>query len=76
MVGTMDESLADIQPKLGKETAVISGPREVLDTINEVVAEVNISGVTKDTEKTVSLHSDIVSIEPSSVTVQLTTKKK
>lgn len=76
MIGNLDDSLSDIQPKLGKQTAIISGPREVLDTISEVIAEVNIDGVTKDTEKTVSLHSDIVSIEPSSVSIQLTTKKK
>ncbi|VTP94792.1 hypothetical membrane associated protein [Streptococcus equi subsp. zooepidemicus] len=75
-VGLMDDSLSDIQYKLSKQTAVISGSREVLETIDEVVAEVNISDVTKNTSKTVSLVSNQVSIEPSVVTVQLTTIKK
>ncbi|EHI69396.1 CdaR family protein [Streptococcus ictaluri] len=75
-VGVMDDSLSDIQYKLSKQTAIISGSREVLDSIDEIVAEVNISDVTKNTSKTVSLSSSQVSIEPSVVTVQLTTTKK
>lgn len=68
--------MSEVQPKLSKETATISGSRDVLDTISEVIAEVDISDVTKNTTKTVSLDSELVSIEPSSVVVQLTTKKK
>ncbi|MFW8717728.1 YbbR-like domain-containing protein [Streptococcus pyogenes] len=75
-VGMMDDSLSDIQYKLSKQTAVISGSREVLEDIDEIIAEVNISDVTKNTSKTVSLSSSQVSIEPSVVTVQLTTTKK
>lgn len=76
IVGTLDSNLSEVQPKLSKETATISGSRDVLDTISEVIAEVDISDVTKNTTKTVSLDSELVSIEPSSVVVQLTTKKK
>ncbi|WP_326625419.1 YbbR-like domain-containing protein [Streptococcus pyogenes] len=75
-MGMMDDSLSDIQYKLSKQTAVISGSREVLEDIDEIIAEVNISDVTKNTSKTVSLSSSQVSIEPSVVTVQLTTTKK
>ncbi|MGT2932853.1 CdaR family protein [Streptococcus catagoni] len=76
LYGNMHEGLADIQAKASKQKAVISGSREVLDTIDELVAEIDITDVTKNTSKTVTLRSDHVSIEPSSVTVQLTTKKK
>ncbi|MGT2887196.1 CdaR family protein [Streptococcus didelphis] len=76
LTGSLKDNITEITPKLSKEVAVISGPRDVLDTINQVIAEVNISDVTKNTAKTVSLKSDLVTIEPSSVTVQLTTKKK
>ena len=44
--------------------------------VNEVVAEVDITNVTKNTSKTVSLSADNVTIEPNVVTVQLTVKKK
>lgn len=76
MVGHLDSHLSAITPKLSKQTAIISGPREVLDNIYEILAEVDISDVTKDGNKTVVLKADDVSIEPTSVTVQLTTKKK
>ncbi|MGT2935358.1 CdaR family protein [Streptococcus castoreus] len=75
-VGVMDSSLSDIQYKLSKQTALISGSREALDAIDEIVAKVDISDVTKNTSKTVHLTSNQVSIEPSVVTVQLTTTKK
>ncbi|WP_444811448.1 CdaR family protein, partial [Streptococcus canis] len=75
-VGVMNDGLSDIQYKLSKQTALISGSREALEAIDEIVAEVNISDVTKNTSKTVSLSSNQVSIEPSVVTVQLTTTKK
>lgn len=76
MIGTVNGGLASITPKLSRQTAIISGPKEVLDNTYEVVAEFDISDVTKNTNKTVSLKADGVSIEPTAVTVQLTTKKK
>ncbi|KPJ22783.1 CdaR family protein [Streptococcus phocae] len=75
-VGLMDDSLSDIQYKLSKQTAIITGRRDVLDTIDEIVAKVDISDVTKNTTKAVSLASSQFAIDPSVVTVQLTTTKK
>lgn len=76
MTGTLDDSLSDITYKLSKETATISGSQEDLDQISEVVAEVDVSDVIKDTSKTVNLSATNVTVEPSNVTVQLTTQKK
>ncbi|CAM4277852.1 hypothetical protein AT575_04400 [Streptococcus penaeicida] len=76
MVGTVNGSLASITPKLSRQTAIISGPKEVLDNTYEVMAEFDISDVTKNTNKTVSLKADGLTVEPTSVVVQLTTKKK
>lgn len=76
MTGQMSDRVSEIQPRLSRQTVVISGPREVLDTINEVTAKVDITDVTKSTSKTVTLSEESVTIEPSSLNVQLTVKKK
>ncbi|AUT06337.1 YbbR-like domain-containing protein YbbR [Streptococcus parauberis] len=76
MTGQMSDRVSEIQPRLSRQTVVISGPRDVLDTINEVTAKVDITDVTKSTSKTVTLSEESVTIEPSSLNVQLTVKKK
>lgn len=76
MTGQMSDRVSEIQPRLSRQTVVISGPREVLDTINEVTAKVDITDVTKSTSKTVTLSEESVTIELSSLNVQLTVKKK
>lgn len=76
MTGQMSDRVSEIQPRLSRQTVVISGPREVLDTINEVTAKVDITDVTNSTSKTVTLSEESVTIEPSSLNVQLTVKKK
>lgn len=76
MTGQMSDRVSEIQSRLSRQTVVISGPREVLDTINEVTAKVDITDVTKSTSKTVTLSEESVTIEPSSLNVQLTVKKK
>ncbi len=76
MTGQMSDRVSEIQPRLSRQTVDISGPREVLDTINEVTAKVDITDVTKSTSKTVTLSEESVTIEPSSLNVQLTVKKK
>lgn len=76
MTGQMSDRVSEIQPRLSRQTVVISGPREVLDTINEVTAKVDITDVTKSTSKTVTLSEESVTIEPSSLNVQLTVKKR
>ncbi|KHD45152.1 CdaR family protein [Streptococcus hongkongensis] len=76
MIGQLHESVSEIQPRLARQTVVVSGPREVLDTIDEVIAKVDITDVTKSTSKTVSLTHDQAVVEPSSIAVQLTVKKK
>ncbi|PNY18889.1 CdaR family protein [Streptococcus parauberis] len=76
MTGQMSDRVSEIQPRLSRQTVVISGSREVLDTINEVTAKVDITDVTKSTSKTVTLSEESVTIEPSSLNVQLTVKKK
>ncbi len=76
LTGTMSDILTNITPKPSRGEVVISGPQEVLDTINEVVAPVDISGVSKNTSKTVSFQTDGYSVEPSSINVELVVKKK
>lgn len=76
VVGDMSESLSNIDYKLSNQTVTISGSQEAVAAVNEVVAEVDITNVTKNTSKTVSLSTDNVMIEPNVVTVQLTVKKK
>lgn len=76
VVGDMSESLSNIDYKLSNQTVTISGSQEAVAAVNEVVAEVDITNVTKNTSKTVSLSADNITIEPNVVTVQLTVKKK
>lgn len=76
VVGDMSESLSNIDYKLSNQTVTISGSQEAVAAVNEVVAEVDITNVTKNTSKTVSLSTDNITIEPNVVTVQLTVKKK
>lgn len=76
LTGQLSERVSEIQPRLSRQTVVISGPREVLDTINEVIAIVDVTDVTKSISKTVSLSQESITIEPSSIDVQLTVKKK
>lgn len=75
-VGKMDDKLSDINYQLSQDTVTISGSQEALDKINQINAEVDISDVTKDTVKSVNLSADSVTVEPSTLSVRLTTKKK
>ena len=54
----------------------ISGSQEALNAVNEVVATVDISNITKDTNVSVNLSADDVTVIPSVVTIQLTVTKK
>ncbi|MFS1663724.1 YbbR-like domain-containing protein [Streptococcus sp. zg-JUN1979] len=76
LVGEMDESLSKIDYKLSQNTVTISGTREALDAISEVEADVDISNITKDTTKTITLSADDVVVTPAQLSVQLTTTKK
>ncbi|MBW1570123.1 YbbR-like domain-containing protein, partial [Streptococcus sp. SPC0] len=70
------DSISKINYKLSQEKAVISGTKEALEAISVINAEVDISDVTKNTEKKINLSANNVSVDPAQVTVQLTTTKK
>lgn len=72
----MNDKVSDISYNLNQDQVTISGSQAALDAVNEVVATVNVSNITKDTSLSVNLAADNVSVEPSVVTVQLTATKK
>lgn len=76
LTGKMNDKLSDISYNLNQDQVTISGSQAALDAVNEVVAAVNVSNITKDTSLSVNLAADNVSVEPSVVTVQLTATKK
>lgn len=76
LTGKMNDKVSDISYNLNQDKVTISGSQEALDAVNEVVATVNVSNITKDTSLNVNLAADNVSVEPSVVTVQLTATKK
>ena len=76
LTGKMNDKVSDISYNLNQDKVTISGSQAALDAVNEVVATVNVSNITKDTSLNVNLAADNVSVEPSVVTVQLTATKK
>ena len=66
-------------PELSQETVMISGPQSVVDSIDEVVAEVSIVDVSEDIQRTVDLNAynaegnilDGLTISPSSIEVNI-----
>lgn len=76
LTGKMNDKISDISYNLNQDQVTISGSQAALDAVNEVVATVNVSNITKDTSLSVNLAADNVSVEPSVVTVQLTATKK
>lgn len=76
LTGKMNDKVSDISYNLNQDQVTISGSQAALDAVNEVVATVNVSNITKDTSLSVNLAADNVSVEPSVVTVQLTAAKK
>lgn len=76
LTGKMNDKVSDISYNLNQDQVTISGSQAALDAVNEVVATVNVSNITKDTSLSVNLAADNVAVEPSVVTVQLTVTKK
>lgn len=75
-VGHLHSSLEDITYKLNRENVTLSGSQEALDKINQIDIDVDIDGVTKDVTKVLNLSAENVTVEPSVISVQLTTVKK
>ena len=76
MTGKMNDKLSNISYSLSQDQVTIAGSQDALNAVNEVVANVDVSNVTKDTNLSVNLTADNVAVEPSVVTVQLTVTKK
>lgn len=74
--GEMSDKISDISYKLSQSQVTISGSQDALDAVDEVVANVDIANVTKDTSVSVNLSANNVTVDPSVVTVQLTVTKK
>ena len=75
-VGNMADNISDISYKLSQNQVTISGSQDDLDAVDEVVANVDISNITKDTSVSVNLSANHVTVAPSVVTAQLTVTKK
>ncbi|MGT2831918.1 YbbR-like domain-containing protein [Streptococcus halotolerans] len=76
VTGVLSDNLINIGYKLSQETVTVSGTQEELDAIDSVKGTVDITGVSKDVSKTVSLSASNVTIIPQTVTVKLTATKK
>ncbi|KFN88064.1 hypothetical protein H702_04740 [Streptococcus equinus JB1] len=76
MTGKMNDKLSNISYSLSQDQVTIAGSQDALNAVNEVVANVDVSNVTKDTNLSVNLTANNVAVEPSVVTVQLTVTKK
>lgn len=76
VTGVLSDKLSNINYKLSQETVTVSGTQEELDAIDSVKGTVDITGVSKDMSKTVSLSASNVTIIPQTITVKLTTTKK
>ena len=76
MTGKMNDKLSNISYSLSQDKVTIAGSQDALNAVNEVVANVDVSNVTKDTNLSVNLTADNVAVEPAVVTVQLTVTKK
>ena len=76
MTGKMNDKLSNISYSLSQNQVTITGSQDALNAVNEVVANVDVSNMTKDTNLSVNLTADNVAVEPSVVTVQLTVTKK
>lgn len=76
VTGVLSDKLSNINYKLSQETVIVSGTQEELDATDSVEGTVDITGVSKDISKTVSLSASNVTIVPQTVTVKLTTTKK
>lgn len=66
-------------PELSEENVLVSGPQSLIDTVTEVIAEVNIVDVSEDIQRTITLNAfnteglvvEGVNINPSSVHVTI-----
>lgn len=76
MVGEMDKNLSNISYELGLSEVIISGSQEQLDATEQVVVDLDISNIKKDTRKTLKLSADQVKVTPEVVDVKLTVTKK
>lgn len=74
--GTMDKSLADVKYDLETKEVTIYGKQTDLDKIDRITASLDISDVTKDVTKSVTLSAQHVTVYPDKVDVKLTVKKK
>ena len=76
ITGILSDELSNINYQLSQETVTIYGTQEALDAVESVKGTVDITGVSKDVSKTVSLSAQGVTLKPQTITVKLTTTKK
>lgn len=76
LTGILDNSLSKINTSLSQNTVTISGTEDAISKITEVTANVNQTGVKTNQKITVKLDADNVSVNPSTVDVQLNVVKK
>lgn len=76
MVGELDSSVSNVSYELGMSEVIISGSQEQLDATDSVVLKIDMTGLKKDTRKTLTLSADNVSVTPEVVDVKLTVTKK
>ncbi|MGT2926229.1 CdaR family protein [Streptococcus cuniculipharyngis] len=77
LTGKLEDNLSNILYKLEQEQVTLQGSQERLDAINELVAKVDITGISKDTSQMLTLTApEGVTVTPAQVKVKLTVVPK
>ncbi len=76
ITGQLNKNVSAVTYELQTKEVTIYGKQTDLDKISKVTAKVDVSDVSKDTTKSVSLSADNVKVDPEKVNVKLTVKQK
>lgn len=76
ITGKKDSSISDYTFKLSKNTVNISGDQKYIDEIANITANIDVTGITKETTVKATLSQDNISISPNTIDVIVTPIKK
>ena len=75
LTGEKASGVSDVKYQTSVTSVTISGSQDALDKVSQVTASIDISNVTKSQSKNVTLSEDGVTVDPESVTVDLSVVK-
>lgn len=76
ITGKKDSSISDFTFKLAKENVTISGEQKYIDAISNITANIDVTGITKETTMKVNLSQDNIALSPNTIDVTVTPVKK